>query len=383
MMKNYVKHVVHNVRTLLFVCGTTAALSGCLLNSKPVPVVYDEGTNYSLSAMPELRNGERVITVKRGDSVSLLAERYHADFRKFAARNSLSSPYVIYPGQRLVLPPWQAEYDSRPPETAVAQSSGNSRATKNVVIAGRAQPVEITSAPLDAPSSAASQPASAAPASDLSPVTDITSSKSTVIAGANLPVPGIKPQDIAAQAERQFASGNSWRNTTGTKVASSSPTSTGGSAAVVPSSAASHPSRVKVDDIVPAGRQGFIWPVQGKVVLGYGAGPGGLFNDGINIAAERGTAILATDNGVVTYVGNELRGFGNLILIKHADGYVSAYAHTENPLVARGDVVSRGQRISSVGATGAVNRPQLHFEIRQGRKSRDPVKYLPQAVASR
>ncbi|OKH89873.1 membrane protein [Thalassospira sp. TSL5-1] len=377
-MKNYVKRVVHNVRTLLFVCGTAAALGGCLLNSKPVPVVYGDGSNYSLSAMPDLRNGERVITVKRGDSVSLLAERYHADFRKFAARNNLSAPYVIYPGQRLVLPPWQADYDSSPPETAVAQSRSRSSGRKNVVIAGRSQSVEITSSPLASPARSGESPDDSSAQSDLSPVTDITASKSKVIAGARLPVPGIKPQDMAAKAERQFASANNWHESTKNTASNS-----GEGASTVASRAVPRPSKVNVDDIVPAGRQGFIWPVQGKVVLGYGAGPGGLFNDGINIAAERGTAIMATDNGVVTYVGNELRGFGNLILIKHADGYVSAYAHTENPLVARGDIVRRGQQISSVGSTGAVNRPQLHFEIRQGRKSRDPVKYLPQAVASR
>ncbi|OSQ38060.1 membrane protein [Thalassospira mesophila] len=379
-MKNYAKHVVHNVRTLLFVCATTATLGGCLLNSRPVPVVYDEGTNYSLTAMPELRNGERVITVKSGDSVSLLAERYHADFQKFSARNNLSSPYVIYPGQRLVLPPWQADYNSNPPGTAVASSSRKLTTTKQVVIAGRNQSAEISASPLDAPEDARATSPATRP-SDLSPVTDITSQKANYATGANVPVPGIKPQDVAIQAQRQFAAGKSWHNEPATTVARNS----------APSGAASAPasvkpatmSRARVDEIDPANRQGFIWPVQGKVVLGYGAGPGGLFNDGINIAAERGTAILATDNGVVTYVGNELRGFGNLILIKHADGYVSAYAHTENPLVARGDIVTRGQRISSVGATGAVNRPQLHFEIRQGRKSRDPVKYLPQAVASR
>ncbi|WP_246833073.1 peptidoglycan DD-metalloendopeptidase family protein [Thalassospira sp. MCCC 1A01428] len=376
MMKNYAKHVVHNVRTLLFVCGTAATLGGCLLNSRPVPVVYDEGTNYSLSAMPKLGNGERVITVKSGDSVSLLAERYHADFQKFASRNNLRSPYVIYPGQRLVLPPWQADYNSSPPGTAVASSSRKTVTTKQVVVARRSQSAEISASPLEAPADISSTSTSS---SDLSRVTDITSARADYATGANIPVPGMKPQDVAAQAERQLASGKSWHAEPATSVTRNPSPSASTSSSVKPTTV----SKTRVDDIDPANRQGFIWPVQGKVVLGYGAGPGGLFNDGINIAAERGTAILATDNGVVTYVGNELRGFGNLILIKHADGYVSAYAHTENPLVARGDIVTRGQRISSVGATGAVNRPQLHFEIRKGRKSRDPVKYLPQAVASR
>ena len=123
-------------------------------------------------------------------------------------------------------------------------------------------------------------------------------------------------------------------------------------------------------------RKGFIWPVSGPVVLGYGPKSGGLYNDGINIAAARGTPIRAADIGVVTYVGNELRGFGNLALIKHGDGYVTAYAHMSDAVIKQGQTVSRGQVIGSVGSTGAVDKPQLHFEIRKGLKARDPARYL-------
>ena len=123
-------------------------------------------------------------------------------------------------------------------------------------------------------------------------------------------------------------------------------------------------------------RKGFIWPVSGPVVLGYGPKSGGLYNDGINIGAARGTPIRAADIGVVTYVGNELRGFGNLALIKHGDGYVTAYAHMSDAVIKQGQIVSRGQVIGSVGSTGAVDKPQLHFEIRKGLKARDPARYL-------
>ena len=112
------------------------------------------------------------------------------------------------------------------------------------------------------------------------------------------------------------------------------------------------------------------------MLSGFGAKAKGLRNDGINIAARRGTPVKAAENGVVVYAGNELRGFGNLLLIKHSGGWVSAYAHTDKVLVKRGDKVGKGQRIATVGSTGGVNSPQLHFELRHGRTARDPRKYL-------
>lgn len=124
----------------------------------------------------------------------------------------------------------------------------------------------------------------------------------------------------------------------------------------------------------------FIWPVEGRVITGFGARQGGLRNDGINISAPRGTPIRAADTGVVAYVGNELRGFGNLVLIKHKDGWISAYAHTERLNVRKGDKVRRGQKIASVGASGGVSRPQLHFELRRHKRAVDPRKYLAQAT---
>ncbi len=126
----------------------------------------------------------------------------------------------------------------------------------------------------------------------------------------------------------------------------------------------------------------FLWPVQGRIVSSYGAKGGGLHNDGVNIAAARGTPVLAADNGVVAYAGNELRGFGNLLLIKHAGGWVTAYAHTEGLMVRRGQTVRRGQPIARVGSSGNVSEPQLHFEVRKGTKAVDPSRVLaPRATA--
>ncbi|MCC9622796.1 peptidoglycan DD-metalloendopeptidase family protein [Thalassospira sp. MA62] len=361
MMVNYVKHAVKQGKSLLLVCATSAMLTGCLLNSAPVPVVYGDGARYSPYSMPDLKNGERVITVAPGDTVSQLTTQYHTDFQRFTARNKLKSPYVIYPGQRLVLPPWQPDYNSMPPESAVASTSSratqrtqartnqtqSSPARKSVTIGGKQQVVTVSRQP---ESRRKTTPRAA----------------SSSHSGSTIPVPGIKPQEFAAAAQRRDAAKRSWNNDTRTTAVAGQGT---------------------IDQTVslaePKDRSGFVWPVQGKVVLKYGAGTGGLFNDGINIQANRGTPVVAADNGVVTYVGNELRGFGNLILIKHADNFVTAYAHSENPLVARGDVVTRGQHIASVGSTGAVTFPQLHFEVRKGRQSADPMKYLPNVLVSR
>ena len=123
--------------------------------------------------------------------------------------------------------------------------------------------------------------------------------------------------------------------------------------------------------------QGFHWPVSGgRVISRYGAKKSGLHNDGINIRAPRGTPIVATENGVVAYVGNELRGFGNLVLIKHDGGWISAYAHTDRLLVSKGDQVRRGQKIATVGDTGGVDEPQLHFELRKNKRAVNPQTLL-------
>ena len=120
----------------------------------------------------------------------------------------------------------------------------------------------------------------------------------------------------------------------------------------------------------------FQWPVRGRVVSGFGVKTKGLRNDGINIAAKRGSPVRAAESGIVAYAGNELRGFGNLLLLKHPDGWVTAYAHNDQLLVKRGEKIKKGQNIATVGSTGNVRTPQLHFELRKGKRARDPKKHL-------
>lgn len=121
----------------------------------------------------------------------------------------------------------------------------------------------------------------------------------------------------------------------------------------------------------------FQWPVQGRILSGFGTTGKGRKNDGINISAPRGSAVKAADKGTVAYAGNELKGFGNLILIKHTDGWITAYAHNEKLLVRKGQKVVKGEKIATVGSTGGVNSPQLHFEVRAGKKAVNPRQYLP------
>ncbi|MEO6946911.1 MAG: peptidoglycan DD-metalloendopeptidase family protein [Nitrobacter sp.] len=120
----------------------------------------------------------------------------------------------------------------------------------------------------------------------------------------------------------------------------------------------------------------FRWPVRGRVIAAYGAKTNGKSNDGINVAVPEGTPVKAAEDGVVAYSGNELKGYGNLILVRHANGYVTAYAHASELLVKRGDTIKRGQVIAKSGQSGEAASPQLHFEIRKGSSPVDPLHFL-------
>jgi murein DD-endopeptidase MepM/ murein hydrolase activator NlpD len=128
--------------------------------------------------------------------------------------------------------------------------------------------------------------------------------------------------------------------------------------------------------------QRFLWPVVGRVISPFGDNPNGGRNDGINISVARGTPVRAAESGEVSYVGNELKGYGNLILIRHDSGFVTAYAHADSVQVKRGERVERGQVIGSVGDTGDVTQPQLHFELRHGTRPVDPTPYLVASPSS-
>lgn len=126
-------------------------------------------------------------------------------------------------------------------------------------------------------------------------------------------------------------------------------------------------------DLSPSARNSFIWPVQGSIISAFGPKSGGLHNDGVNIAAPAGSDVYASMDGTVIYVGDELKSYGNLVIIRHENGWMTAYAHNDEVKVKKGDMVHQGDAIATVGRTGNVSVPQVHFAIRQGKKPLDPV----------
>lgn len=276
--------------------------------------------------------------VRAGDTVSEIAQNYGVDFRRFVALNDLRPPYAIRVGQRLRLP-------------------GTTDGSQGGIVTART--------PQRPPVAAAAEPAPRDPTQPWSgdgtlsfPV--IGSPAPSGQAGGP-PVPAPRPSARVAVTRAPSSS-----------VPQPAPRSAAGD----------EPSRASVLTPPPRGGGRFLWPVEGRVVAGFGPREGGLHNDGINIEAAHGTRIRAAENGVVVYAGNELRGFGNLLLIKHADGWTTAYAHADTLLVRRGDRVSRGQPIATVGQTGNVDSPQLHFEIRKGPRAVDPRDELAAVRAS-
>src|ERR1700704_3984209 len=164
---------------------------------------------------------------------------------------------------------------------------------------------------------------------------------------AAVPIPKPRPGDDAQPAKQDSWFDYSWlRSFTGTEVADN---------ATAPK---------------------LLWPIQGKIISSFGANAAGQRNDGINILASRGTPVHAAAAGTVAYVGEELKNYGKLVLIRHEDGYVTAYAHSDAVTVSVGDKVARGEIIGYAGATGDVSEPQLHFELRLGTKPLDPKPYL-------
>jgi murein DD-endopeptidase MepM/ murein hydrolase activator NlpD len=134
-----------------------------------------------------------------------------------------------------------------------------------------------------------------------------------------------------------------------------------------------------IDDIAePPSANGtsFRWPVRGRIISGFGAKPTGQRNDGINLAVPEGTSVKAAEAGTVIYAGNELEGYGKLVLVRHADDWVSAYAHNSDIKVKRGDTVRRGQTLATAGMSGSVTSPQVHFELRKKAKPVNPLDYL-------
>ncbi|MCZ8314741.1 LysM peptidoglycan-binding domain-containing M23 family metallopeptidase [Phreatobacter sp.] len=197
-------------------------------------------------------------------------------------------------------------------------------------------------------------------------------------AAAPVPAPAAAPVARREQAQRAVAEAQA---TPAGRQADPQPTAAIPSQATITQSAA-QPSAAAAAETASANAEAparaanaepqFRWPVRGRVVAGFRAGT----NDGIKLSVPQGTPVKAAEDGVVAYAGNELRGYGNLVLVRHSNGYVTAYAHNSTIAVRRGEQVRRGQTIAAAGQTGNVSSPQLHFEIRRGATPVDPMTFL-------
>jgi murein DD-endopeptidase MepM/ murein hydrolase activator NlpD len=311
--------------------------------------------------------GQRVHVITEGQSLYAVARLYGVTVRDLIHTNQLAPPYKLALGQRLVVPGAVNQAlapvaTQLPVETQVASQVVPTAAAAHVVRSGDtvysiARRYKVDMAALvrlnSIPASYRISPGQRL----LLPGQPTTAA--TALAG--LPASTTKLSSAAATASQvSQATAAAWSP-------SSQP-----AIAMVPPPEITGP----IPKAPPRAGDKFLWPVEGKLLLQYGPKKGGLHNDGINIAAPRGSPVLAADNGVVAYVGNELRGFGNLLLIKHDGGWMTAYAHNEAILVGRGAKVKRGQTVARVGDSGSVITPQLHFEIRRGTRAVDPAKQL-------
>ena len=304
---------------LLIICAVSM-LAACTQPARVTLYKDREGVGSTISPMPR----DNIHKVRRADSLYLIAQRYGLSTRSLIAANNLQPPYRLFIGQILKLPRPRIHKVVRG-DTVYAISRKYSVAMSQLVhFNGLKPPYKI-------------------------------------ITGKILRLPGAVEADRTQVTRKSTSVGTNQPRVRKTVKA--------------PKQTKTPRRRVQAPKLPPT-RGGFIWPIRGRVISRFGTKGKGLHNDGINLAAPRGTPVQAAQAGVVAYAGNELRGFGNLVLIRHKKGIMSAYAHNDALLVKSGQTVLRGQTIAKVGSTGSVDEPQLHFEIRSGRDAVNPTRFL-------
>ena len=323
--------------------------------------------------------GGTPIVVATGETVKMLAVRYGVPVNVLLSVNGFTSAAQVQPGARMVIPVYNAG----------AKSAANAAQEPSNIVPRAVAVVPQTDAKMKFVTGAQPANAQAAkPAAIAGQVKPKDAAKPVVAATAAVPAKGAKAVDVAQQAKPVPQAGAGAHNKP-LVVAAATPEP------VKPHAAAAKPAALPVDttptsslqpdtakpvaaaapapatDVADAAPE-FRWPARGRVIQAFKAGT----NDGIDIALPEGTAVKAAEAGVVAYAGSELKGYGNLVLIRHPNGFVSAYAHNSELMVKRGDTVKRGQTIAKSGQTGNVTSAQLHFELRKGSTPVDPTTYL-------
>jgi murein DD-endopeptidase MepM/ murein hydrolase activator NlpD len=306
--------------------------------------------------------GGTPITVAPGETLEMISRQHGVPVSAIMQANNITSPAMVHPGEHLVIPrrmPTAAAY--APPTTRIASTAPGM--------------------PVGAPRTALAPTSSmhvVAPGETLHSIARLYGKSVMVLATAN----NIRPDTMVKVGERIIIPGVQPGATVAPRQVQVAPPSPSLATAESPHSARvatpeapAQESTIKTAE--PAGGlPSFRWPVRGRVIASFGPTPNGLQNDGINLAVPEGTPVKAAEDGVVAYAGNELKGYGNLVLVRHSNGFVTAYAHASDILVKRGETVKRGQVIAHSGQTGNVTSPQLHFEIRKGSTPVDPSQYL-------
>ncbi len=306
--------------------------------------------------------GGTAITVQKGDTIDGLVTRYGVPASAIAEANNLPNGSALKPGQRLVIPKYEVTGSATPraasnaPQTAAPAISAPGTSSQVVHIVAPGETLMALSRKYRKPLG------EIAKANNIEPHTLVKVGDRIVIPGLRAPQAAVKPPATVAQQQKPAQQ----------KVASAPATVTAN--VVTPAAQQPEPAKTKTD--VTAAMPSFRWPVNGRVITAFGPKPSGQQNDGINVSVPEGTPIKAAEDGVVAYAGNELKTYGNLVLVRHSNGYVTAYAHASEIMVKRDDPVKRGQIIAKAGQTGNVAAPQLHFEIRKGSTPVDPAPFL-------
>lgn len=327
--------------------------------------------------------GGTKIIVGTSDTLDVLAKRYHVTPQAILAANGYKGPRALSPGQQLIIP--------HPGATAAAPAPAMAPVAAAPAMVPAAKPVAAVAAPPsmhfvnrgDTLASIARK--NHISAAELARANGLDPSAKLKL-GTKLTVPGAKTAAVAAPVAAAPVGAAPVAGTLQPVAAAPAPATKMAAVAAPVQSARLAQATANVEEkAVEAPAKAaettsalptFRWPVRGKVVTTYGAKTNGKSNDGINLAVPEGTPVKAAEDGVVAYSGNELKGYGNLVLVRHSNGYVTAYAHASELLVKRGDPIKRGQVIAKSGQSGEVASPQLHFEIRKGSSPVDPLQFL-------
>jgi murein DD-endopeptidase MepM/ murein hydrolase activator NlpD len=322
-------------------------------------------------------DGGTAVVVGPGETAASLSRKYGVPEHALLQANGLTSSSAIRTGQRIVIPRYN--YSAAPAPIA---------ATHPAAVAKTYAPPAPAAAPVaSAPPAAGANVHVVAPGETLISLARRYHKSLKQIAAANniaphtmvkigdrIVIPGkLAPARSAAPAVAIAAPRVAPAPAPAPKVATTEATPAARVATAGPQATADAGTGATAS----AGAPAFRWPLRGRVIAGFGPKTNGQQNDGIDLSVPEGTAVHAAEDGVVAYAGNELKGYGNLILIRHANGFVTAYAHASEIMVKRNDTVRRGQVIAKSGQTGTVTSPQLHFEIRKGSSPVDPSQYLP------